>query len=431
MKTITKLFTFLFLAAPFLTFGQIYDKDSIFILERKALEFGKIITGKSKSELTGFTWRISTGYVNQQTGLDYYYNPAGATSLSLEFGFRSQFLEAGFRHFRTVSAFGVDHPYYTGSGVPGVVASYSIPTLSGLISNMGTATIHIPIKKVPLFINFGVGHSVFKFSDKNISQVFYGDGTSKYIYTPSTFFIPSKIKALTTTLGLGFSKGPFLAGLEWWQLLGKKDTFGTRYKNNLQVMYAGVQMNTSQTRKSRQIKHSETVKQKRVALGVNKLTFIAPFKKYSGTGTGWSADISVNIKKRGAILGSFQFKSNSHGYPKHIPDPSNPFEVYGNNPAGEIGRHLLYAGTLLNPKNAFQVYTYYGAGYYFSTRKDPDFIIDPIILPSGADLFERSGGVVMGTGIQYKYIHSQILLHKTFRSYKAILEWNLGGRMLF
>lgn len=432
MNALKHIITSLFFAVPLLAFGQIYDKDSIFILERKSLEFGKAITGKAKNDLTGFTWRVGAGYFSQSGNAEFYNNPAAVASLALDFGYRIQFIEAGYRHLRTGFALGSDHPYYPSFGGANIIASYSLPALTGLVSNLGTATLHIPIKKVPVFINIGIGRSVFRFSDKFIRQEFYEDGTSAYIHTRTAFGTPSKITAFTSMYGLGFAKGPFIAGIEWYNLRGEKDGFGNRYSNNFQNMYLGVQMNTNQKRKNSYTKKTETFNRRRVALGINKMVTIAPFKRNSGTGTGWSADASVSIGRRSTIHGSFQFNSNAQGYTKEIPENGVIKWQDGTNPAGGIGRHLLYAGSSLTPRNAFQIFTYYGAGYYFLTADDESFIVDPFPVNNVVPInFKRSGGIVMGTGFQYKYIHSQILLHKSFRSIPAILEWNLGGRMLF
>jgi len=429
MKTIKQILTLLFFAAPLLTFGQIYDKDSIFILERKALEFGKTLTGKSRNEMTGFTWRIDAGFCVQPTEANIYFQPAAVSSYSLEFGYRLQFLEAGFRHFRTGLGFGQDNPFPSGISGPDIIVSYNIPSLMGLVSNLGTARIHIPIKKVPVFLHFGAGQSVFRFSDNFISEVYYVDGTRKYISTRPTPGVSPVVRAFTSNVGIGFSKGPFFAGLEWWQLRGKKDAFGNRYSNRLRTMHIGLQMNTGQKKKTMRTKYADPIRRKRVAIGINSLATIAPFIKNSGTGSGYSADMSVNVGKKTAILGSFQFKLMPHGYTKTI-DSNIKYGEWFSNAAGKTGRHLLYAGTLLNPRNNFRLYTYYGLGYYYSIDKEQSFIIDPFY-PPVENNFERSGGVVMGTGFQFKYIHSQILLHKTFKSAPVILEWNLGGRMLF
>lgn len=431
MKTIKQFFVLLLLAVPMLLSGQIYDKDSIFFLERKSLEFGKAITGRSKNESTGFTWRIAAGHFSQSGNRDYFNNPAAVTSLSLEFGYRFQFLEAGFRHLRTGPALGTDFPYTVGSGNPDVSAIYSLSTLVGLMSNLGTARLHIPIKQVPLFVNFGAGHSVFKYSDKFIRQEYHFDGTVDYVYNPTTFTPQQKVKAFTTVYGLGFSKGPFTAGLDWYQLRGKKDGFGNRYKSSFQHMYVGVQMNTSQKRKNLFSKKPDDFNRKRVAIGINRSLQIAPFKKYSGTGTGWTVDASVNLGKRTAILGSYQLKLKAQGYSKVIPQNTTDWVDPGTNIAGKIGRHLLYAGTSLNPESALQLYVYYGGGYYYSIVKDSGIIIDPFFPTPVEESFKRAGGAVMGTGFHYKYIHSQVLLHKTFSNTPVILEWNLGGRMLF
>lgn len=427
MKTIKQFFTLLLVAVPVLAFGQISDKDSVFLLDRKLLEMRKAITGKSKNELTGFTWGVKAGYFSQSGNSEYSNNPAAVASLSLEFGYRVHFLEVGFRHIRTGFAFGADYPFFYGFTSPTRIARYGLPVLSGLASNMATAKFHIPIKKVALFIDFGAGNSIFKFSDKFIYQDYYPDGTFAYVHTPSTFPILQKIKAFTVVYGLGFSKGPFTAGLEWYQLREGKGSSGRKYSNNFQNMYVGVQMNTSQKRN----KKPEIFSRKRVALGVSKLVMKSPFNKNAGTSTGWTVDASVNLGKRMSIQGSYQFNAVGQGYTKLIPVNSADIFKHMPDPAGHVGRHLLYAGTSLTPRNAFQMYVYGGAGYYFSTSENSAVVFDTGASFDNFEFFGTTGGVVVGTGFQYKYIHSQVLLHKTFISKHMILEWNLGGRMLF
>lgn len=419
--------TLILLAAPILDYGQTYNIDTTSIPEPNSLEPGK----PSKKEWNGFTWHISTGYFSQVLDENSYYYPAAVLPYAIEFGYRMHFLEVGFRHFRTASGFGTDYPYGTGvGGGPNILESYRLPALTGLVANMGTARIHIPVKKVPVSFNFGAGNAVFRFSDNFISQVFYDDGSIKYVDNSGAIINSSLVKAFAYTFGLNISKGPFFCGVEWWYLRGEKDAFGSRYTNKMQNMHVGLQMNTSQNRKTTRTKNTAPLKRKRLALGISSLASIAPFQKYSGTGSGISVDASVNLGKRTAILGSFQVKSSLHGFNK-IPG-GHYYEEGGYNPAGQIGRHLVFAGTLLNPKNEFQVYAYYGGGYYFATQQQEVPIIDPFpIRPYITKTFKKSGGVVIGSGIQYKYLHSQVLLHNTFSSYPAILEWNLGGRILF
>ena len=403
-----KLFLILLLLLPAFLPAQVFDQDSVFILERKTLELGKTISGRNKDAWKGFTWRISTGYMSRSYGDEFYSSTAAVIPLSLEFGYKFYFVELGFRHSRTGIALGTDFSYTYGPVSNTVRASYPIPANLGINTNLGVVTLHTTVGKIPLFFNAGIGRSDFTFSNKSIVQQYNTDGTSDYVVNRNVTGLPH-IKTLASMFGLGFSKGPFFGGIEWCRRSEKKDIYGYRPKDNYQNMYFGLQMTTAKTKAKSPNPRS---RKDHVQIGLSKIGMLAPWRN-SGTGSGWTADMAVKINRRMQIAGSFQFTHKKYGFEKYIPEDDKLFGFPLSNTAGNLKRHLLYAGYALNPNQLFRIYTYAGLGFY--QNKNLNTYFDYPQYPTDFN----SGGVVIGTGFQYKYIHS--LCFSTIPS--PIIRW--------
>ena len=415
---IQKLILTFFLVLPAFLPAQVFDKDSVFILEKKTLDLGKTISGKNKNAFKGFTWRISTGLMNRTLSeFSNYNNSAAVVPLSMEFGYKFYFFELGFRHSRSGPALGTDYPS-SGPLRTTTIASFRLPVNVGIHTNTGVATLHIPIGKIPFFFNFGLGKSDFTFSDKLITKDYYIDGSYAYVVNNNTFTGGlTRKKPLTTTFGVGFSKGPFFGGMEWIRMREKRDNNRASGKEQYHSMFAGLQMTTAKPKN----KSSNPISgKKHVQIGLSKLVMVAP-RRHSGSGGGWSADLSVKMNKRIQVAASFQFIQKRYGFDQLIPDQNtvDPVFIPFANTGGAQKRHLLYTGYALNPQQLFRIFTYAGLGYY--QNKDFEEKIN----------VKRSFGAVIGSGFQYKYIHSQLLFHKTFNKFPLIMEWNLGGRILF
>lgn len=424
---IKKQFLLLLFFFPAMLPAQIFDKDSVFILERKTLELGKTISGKNKNAVRGFTARVSTGYMSNSISNNYYNKAAAVVPLSLEFGYQFYFLELGFRHSRTGIALGTDASGARGTGSSTIRTTYPIPANVGIQTNLAVATFHIPIKRIPFFFNIGLGQSDYTLSGKTVVQNYYTDGSSGYVFNNTFSGIP-QLKTWTSILGIGFSNGPFFGGMEWWRLRGKRDEFDYRYKNGYQQMFLGLQMNTA-TAKGKK-KNQVLAKKDHLQIGISKMVLLAPWRR-SGTGTAFSADIAMKISPKAQLAASFQFDGNRHGYEKYIPETDSAFGRELLNPAGALKRQILYAGYLLNPSQLMRAYIYSGLGYYRIKIKEENPWIDPGFPSIDPSNTQHTGGAVFGAGFQYKYVHSQVLFHQPFNAAPLIMEWNLGGRIVF
>jgi hypothetical protein len=193
-------------------------------------------------------------------------------------------------------------------------------------------------------------------------------------------------------------------------------------------MFFGLQMNTA-TAKSKK-KNPAPSKKQHLQIGISKMVLLAPWRR-SGTGTAFSADIAMKISPKAQLAASFQFAGNRHGYEKYIPETDSAFGRELLNPAGSLKRQILYVGYSLNPTQLMRFYLYSGLGYYRIKIREDNSWIDPGFPTRDPSNTQRTAGAVFGAGFQYKYVHSQVLFHQPFNAAPLIMEWNLGGRIVF
>lgn len=414
------------------THAQVINPDSVFFWEKATLQIGKNWqkwTGDLKEqENTGFVCRASTGY-----WADTRDKFASMVSVNMQGGYKWHFLEGGIKLSQTVASLGTDNwsvSTFTTPISPVTPTTtfyyYNRPTNQGIQSAWLYTGIHFPIAKVPFFMQFGLGKMSRPTNNFNSFKVYYTDGSTQWAGIAPPITTTSRRSAL---LSVGASKGMFFGAIDY--ATGPYlDFFGNASsKLRFTNLHIGVQMAAGATPTHKDMSISGPDRHKKVHIGLSYyINAIA--SKNTATSNGNQIELGIQYSREWRIQAAYQWWNVAYGNQKALPSEADLLDAGGfiplSNPLSGVKNTTLRFVREIRPDQPVHGELSVGGGWY---RRRSDYFQ----FPGSYDKYNY-GGLVIGGGLRYRILHSQLLIHKIIESvnyFPFYLEWSTGVRVSF